>query len=529
MRVSTAIRLIPALICLFGAPPAAAQPIWAVTSGNTLISFDSSTPGTIASTVAITGLQGGESVVGIDFRPNPPDLEATQLFALGSTSRLDPVNRSTGAATQVGAGQFSTLLSGTRFGVDFEPVQTGDAIAETLRIVSDADQNLVIDADTGTVQTVGTNLVYDGGDENNGENPHVVGLTFDEGFFCCSFHEPIGLDTAQDALVRLGGLEGEPPSPDTWTLFTINEAFFDTLAGAPADFDSSPSGILFAVLTESSGEPFLYRIEGECCAFQVGEIGDGLSIAGGMAVQPVPPQLVALPVMGDFGSQPVGTIGGSLEVTIRNVGDAASFFLARTGAARDDFLPVGGTCQDFAEQPLATPNATCTFRLRFAPTAVGARSAALEFQPPSDAPPLLEYALSGTGTSAPLTSGATGATGAAGPAGPAGPIGPIGPIGPAGPAGRDRELLFALLGLDRYGGRAGRLLGVRFVSTLAAQATLEVVRGKRTVRSRDAAVEAGRNRVRIRMPSRAGRYAPRLTTVAGTQTSRDSARLRVRP
>lgn len=74
------------------------------------------------------------------------------MYGLGSGSRLYTINPNTGAATQVGSGQFSTLLSGTGFGFDFDPV------ADLIRIVSEQDQNLRIDPNNGTVFSVDTAL-----------------------------------------------------------------------------------------------------------------------------------------------------------------------------------------------------------------------------------------------------------------------------------------------------------------------------------------------------------------------------------
>src|SRR3954471_3368800 len=43
--------------------------VFAITTTNTLLRFDSGAPGTIVSTTAISGLQVGEKLQGIDFRP----------------------------------------------------------------------------------------------------------------------------------------------------------------------------------------------------------------------------------------------------------------------------------------------------------------------------------------------------------------------------------------------------------------------------------------------------------------------------
>src|SRR5436189_4355098 len=92
------------------ATPAQAVLLYA-TSGNDIARFDSGATGVVTS-VPVTGLQAGESLVGIDVRP------ADQvLYGVGSSSRLYTVNPLTGGATQVGAAGAFTL-NGTAFAVD---------------------------------------------------------------------------------------------------------------------------------------------------------------------------------------------------------------------------------------------------------------------------------------------------------------------------------------------------------------------------------------------------------------------------
>src|SRR5687767_11234623 len=86
--------------------PAQAEQIYALTSADQIISFDSATPGILNSAQFVTGLQPAETLLGIDHRP-----ANGLLYGLGSSSRLYLINPLTGAATQVGSGQFSTLLS----------------------------------------------------------------------------------------------------------------------------------------------------------------------------------------------------------------------------------------------------------------------------------------------------------------------------------------------------------------------------------------------------------------------------------
>lgn len=64
-----------------------------------LLRFDTATPSFLDDTKVIRGLQPGETIYGIDFRP-----ANNQLFGLGSTSRIYTIDPATGRATAVGSG-----------------------------------------------------------------------------------------------------------------------------------------------------------------------------------------------------------------------------------------------------------------------------------------------------------------------------------------------------------------------------------------------------------------------------------------
>ena len=139
-------------------PPPTTLPVltagdaFVLTASNKLISFDRASPGAVRTTAAITGLQSGENLLGIDFRPADG-----QLYAVSSTGRIYVINGGTGAATlkaTLAADATDTTapftaLAGTAFGVDFNPV------ADRLRIVSNTGQSLRINVDTGATTTDG--------------------------------------------------------------------------------------------------------------------------------------------------------------------------------------------------------------------------------------------------------------------------------------------------------------------------------------------------------------------------------------
>jgi hypothetical protein len=115
---------------------------YATDNTNNLQIFNLNNPGTPL-IKTISGLQAGESILGIDFRP-----ATGQLYALGSTSRLYTINLATGAAASVSVAPFTTLLAGTSFGFDFNPT------VDRIRVISNTGQNLRLNPITGDIAAV---------------------------------------------------------------------------------------------------------------------------------------------------------------------------------------------------------------------------------------------------------------------------------------------------------------------------------------------------------------------------------------
>lgn len=129
--------------------PVAVGDTIALTASGRLISFNRAAPGTLVGSIAVTGLTGTETLLGIDIRP-----ANGALYALGSAGSIYRINPATGEAVvsstlRAAAGDDLpfTALSGTNFGVDFNPV------ADRLRVVSNTGQNLRINVETGDAIT----------------------------------------------------------------------------------------------------------------------------------------------------------------------------------------------------------------------------------------------------------------------------------------------------------------------------------------------------------------------------------------
>ena len=498
-----------AAFAITAAAPAAAQPVFAVRTAASppgqqrLVSFDTQSPGTLTSDAAISGLQSGETIVGMDFGVDqfPP-----QLYAIGSTSRVYTIDTGTGGATQVGGGPFSPALSGTSFAVE--------SFDDVLRVLSTADQNLAVDQGNGTA-SAGANLVYATGDPNQAADPNVVAAGLQgENLFV--------IDSNLDVLAFLEGPD-DPHSKNDLT--TIGPLGVDT--GPAVGFDVSGGVNPYAVL-DVAGASRLYVIDTATGAAtpHPSAAGNavGATITGGIAVQPQDPQLQASPSPLDFGNQPLGTMGPATTLTIQLTGGEAleSTNPAITGPNKDDFFLTADLClsgleTQSASVPLRFPGDQCTVRIRFAPSAAGTRTAAFSFLQPKCCP-------SGTFIDAPLTG-----TGTNGPVGPTGPAGPTGLAGPQGPPGTSLTRLSAALLGERFTGRAKKRLRLPYFLTEAARVTIDVRRGKRRVARLTAQGSRGRNRVSWSKAGRAGKYLVSLTArTADGRRATDAAPLRIR-
>lgn len=199
---------------------AQAEAVVGLTSTNALVTFDTASPLNATAPVTITGLLGAnETILGIDRRP-----ANGMLYGLGSSGRLYTLNTSTGAATF--ASQLSTALSGTAFGVDFNPVP------DRLRVTSNAGQNLRIDVTTGTA-TVDTAL--------NGPTTSLAGSAYTNNFAGTATTTLYGISSATDSLYVQS-----PPNAGTLTL--VGALGVDTVAVTGFDI-SGTSGLAFASLT----------------------------------------------------------------------------------------------------------------------------------------------------------------------------------------------------------------------------------------------------------------------------------------
>lgn len=210
---------LPSLVTAIAIPTEAVA--YAISNSNELLIFNPFATTPTITAKAITGIQTGETILGIDFRP-----ANNQLYALGSTSRIYTINTSSGAAALVGTGPLTTLISGTSFGFDFNPM------ADRLRIVSNLGQNLRINPVDG-VLVVDTPLAL--------STVTINGAAYTNNFAGAGSTVLFDIDSTSDKLYR-------QDNPNGGTLVEIGALGINVEANNGFDIGGT-SGSAYALLT----------------------------------------------------------------------------------------------------------------------------------------------------------------------------------------------------------------------------------------------------------------------------------------
>ncbi len=182
--------------------------------------------------VALGGfLAGGEKITAIDYRPSN-----NTLYGLSDQGRLYTVDPGTGALTAVNAVPIMAF-TGTRFGMDFNPV------FDFLRIVTDADENIRVNPDTGTVIAVDIPLTPSG---------DVFEIAYSYNFPGATSTTLFAIDQATGSLYRLD-------NPNTGVMTLVGPV----LSPSPQQggFDISASNLALTAHWHPPQSPALGRVD----------------------------------------------------------------------------------------------------------------------------------------------------------------------------------------------------------------------------------------------------------------------------
>lgn len=223
-------------------PDASRPPVFlAVNAMNQLIRFRPDALDEIE-VVEISGLESGDMVASIDVRPSNG-----VVYALGRMSHLYRLDPETGEASVVGQ-QFSTVLSGSFFGMDVDPVR------DRIRIVDIAQENVRVQPITGALEMMDAMLTFAPTDTHAGVAPHLVE---------CAHTKAVeqsttlyAIDSSLNALVRLD-------APNNGTMTTVGPLGVDTSNDVGFDIATvEGADVGYVVLTPSgASSSSLYVID----------------------------------------------------------------------------------------------------------------------------------------------------------------------------------------------------------------------------------------------------------------------------
>lgn len=251
-----------------------AAPLNLLDLGNRLIRVDSAAPGTITSTIVLTGLNGNEQLVGFDYRPASPRV----LYGVSNIGQVYAINPLNGAATAIGT---PVPINGTAAGVDFNPA------VDRIRVVSNTGQNIRLNPDIGALAGADTPIAYAAGDPGaaSGLAPRVVGAAYTNNVAGGTPTTLYVIDANRGVLATQGSVNGTV-SPNTGQLFTVGALGVRT--NDVAGFDIARDGTVLATFTQpGTGTTSLYSVNLTTgAATLVGVVGTAGRTYAGLAIAP---------------------------------------------------------------------------------------------------------------------------------------------------------------------------------------------------------------------------------------------------
>jgi hypothetical protein len=257
-----------------------------LTADDKISTFETAHPEEATTPVAVTGLTAGDTLVGIDVRPQNGQLYALGRNASAGTVQLYALSRRTAFAAPVGARQtLGGTATDTQFGFDFNPV------ADRIRVVSTAGLNARLDPNTGTATT----------DTAIPAATKIDGAAYTDNHQNATKTTLYTLSAADKKLYVQNGTDPVGPNGGTQTLgksVTLNGSAVDF--GSAGGFDIAPgvdapkandpvaSGVGYAAV-KAGGQNVLAKIDLTTGAVSgAGPIGPGSVDVKGLAIEQEP-------------------------------------------------------------------------------------------------------------------------------------------------------------------------------------------------------------------------------------------------
>lgn len=273
---------------LYAAPKMSKLPTsaWGLNDQHVLFNVNPYQPDVVLKSVSLTGLQGNDQLIGIDYRVARGD-----LYGLANSGRIYVINTSSGKALLVDGSDAVPEMARGPYGFDFNPA------ADKLRVVGNKNRNLRLNPDNGAKvdfdkKTLGVqtdpNLVYDSQDSMAGEFPDIVAAAYTYNPNDSKLTTNYAIDRRNGKLLMQGTKEGIKPSvsPNQGVLYTVGDLGIGPLKDASFDI-SDVSNTAFAVLLPASDQTTIL-VEVDLAtgkASEIGTFGNGSHVVG-FAIEP---------------------------------------------------------------------------------------------------------------------------------------------------------------------------------------------------------------------------------------------------
>ncbi len=210
---------------------AQAQSVQTVGAGNVLVTVNASAPGTVLSSVPLSGIAAGTVITGVDYRPATPRV----LYAVSNVGQIYAVNARTGVTTAVGTPPLPTIGGP---GFDFNPT------VDRIRIVTQTRQDFRANPDTGALVAVDGTLAYAASDPLANAIVNVAGAAYTNNVAGATATTLYVIDTRGAlAPAQLATQGSATVSPNAGTLFSVGSTGVTTLGNVGFDIDRNGAAL----------------------------------------------------------------------------------------------------------------------------------------------------------------------------------------------------------------------------------------------------------------------------------------------
>ncbi len=238
--------------------------LYATTQDNRLATINTSTSSNRVK--AFGGLNENETMIGLDFGPRDG-----KLYGISNQNRIYTIDPNSAQATAIGSSAFMPSISGTAFGMDFNPT------VNRIRVHGNTGFNARFNQETGVMvdfdsTTAGTqpdlNLNYTDG----GTAPSIVGTAYTNSNATATSTVLYAIDSSRDVLVTVA-----PPNEGKLTV--VGKLGVDTSEAVGFDISGSSDGTAYATLTVN-GSSRLYTIDLKTGKAKLSRLLGGLTVTG---------------------------------------------------------------------------------------------------------------------------------------------------------------------------------------------------------------------------------------------------------